>query len=49
MLETSVEMSLFVESHNLMKVRIIDVCIDTKQLSQNPLHEILKVWREWFS
>jgi len=47
--EASVEMSLFIESDNLRKVRMIDVCIDTKQLSQNPLHEILKVWREWFS
>lgn len=43
MLEASVEMSMFIESHNLNKVRIIDVCIDTKHLSQNPHHEILKV------
>lgn len=49
MLEASVEMSFFLESHNLRKVRTIDVCIYPKQPFANPLHKILEVWREWFS
>lgn len=49
MLETSVEMSFFLETNNLLEVTVIDVCINTKHPLQNRLHEILKVWWEWHS
>lgn len=46
MLEASIKMGLFLETHNLLKVRMVYVRIDTEQTFEYCFHNFSEVWRE---
>lgn len=46
MLEASIKMSLFLETHNLLKMRMVYVRIDTEQTFEYCFHNFSEVWRE---
>lgn len=46
MLEAGIEMCLFLEADNLLKMRVVNVGINTEQPLEYGLHDIFKVWRE---
>ena len=46
MLEASIKMSLFLKTHNLLKVRMIYVRIDAEQTFEYCFHNFSEVWRE---
>jgi len=47
MLEACIQMGLFFEAHNFLKVRMIYMSIYTEQPLKYCLHNILKVGRKW--
>ena len=49
MLEASVEMSFFFQTHNPLEMRVVDVRVHTEQTLQDCLHDIMEVAREWVS
>lgn len=45
-LEAGVQMCLFVETNNLLEMRVVDVSVDSKQTLENGLNHLLEVsWK----
>lgn len=40
-------MGFLFEAHNLLEMRVIDVCVYPEQPLKDCLHNILKIAREW--
>ncbi|WP_242536397.1 hypothetical protein, partial [Vibrio sp. Vb2880] len=44
--EASVEMSFLFETNDFLKMRVVNVCVNSEQSSKDCLHHFLEVWRE---
>lgn len=47
MLETGIKMSFFFQTHNHLKMRMIDMSINPKQPLKHRLHHIQEIVRKW--
>lgn len=47
MLEASIEMSFFFQTHNLLEMCVIDVSVYTEQSLEYCLNDIQKIWWKW--